>query len=162
MVRCGPATVAPAAPAPRPSLLSQFFVCSLGHWPCSCSQSGPSPYLPGRGQGLWAPGVRALPPGHTVHWRLSLGCGVCSVFHVWGRLYFGAWSLARASLGHTPCAQGVTRGMEGSRCERLSVHRFGCCHRPWQRTRFMRVGGGGPFGSGPHPPPKKILTPKVG
>ena len=30
LVRCGPATVAPAAPAPRPSLLSQFFYCYLG------------------------------------------------------------------------------------------------------------------------------------
>ena len=30
LVRCGPATVAPAAPAPRPSLLSQFIVCSSG------------------------------------------------------------------------------------------------------------------------------------
>ena len=37
-VRCGPATVAPAAPAPRPSLLSQFIKCSFGLWPCSCSK----------------------------------------------------------------------------------------------------------------------------
>ena len=37
MVRCGPATVAPAAPAPRPSLLSQFITCSSGQWPCLCS-----------------------------------------------------------------------------------------------------------------------------
>ena len=47
LVRCGPATVAPAAPAPRPSLLSQFMVCSSGQWPCPCSQTGPGPYLLG-------------------------------------------------------------------------------------------------------------------
>ena len=52
LVKCGPATVAPAAPAPRPSLLSQFIVCSSGHWPCSCSHTGPSPYLPGGGGGF--------------------------------------------------------------------------------------------------------------
>ena len=38
LVRCGPATVAPAAPAPRPSLLSQFITCSSGQWPCLCSK----------------------------------------------------------------------------------------------------------------------------
>ena len=37
LVRCGPATVAPAAPAPRPSLLSQFITCSSGPWPCLSS-----------------------------------------------------------------------------------------------------------------------------
>ena len=37
-VMCGPATVAPAAPAPRPSLLSQFITCSSGQWPCLCSK----------------------------------------------------------------------------------------------------------------------------
>ena len=38
LVRGGPATVAPAAPAPRPSLLSQFITCSSGQWPCLCSK----------------------------------------------------------------------------------------------------------------------------
>ena len=38
LVRCGPATVAPAAPAPRPSLLSRFITCSSGQWPCWCSK----------------------------------------------------------------------------------------------------------------------------
>ena len=45
LVRCGPATIAPAAPAPRPSLLSQFLVCSVGHWPR-----------------LWPQGSKSLPP----------------------------------------------------------------------------------------------------
>ena len=42
-VRCGPAAVAPATPAPRPSLLSQFIACSVGQWPCSCSVQVPNP-----------------------------------------------------------------------------------------------------------------------
>ena len=47
-------------------------------------------------------------------------------------------SLALASLGHTPYAQrSPWHGMEGSRCERLSVSQFGCCHQPYQGMRSL-------------------------
>ena len=80
-VRCGPATVAPAAPAPRPSSLSQFITCSFGHWPCLCSIQFQVPAslagVRAVGLGFWA-----LPPGHTTHMILSPGRGVYVVFHV--------------------------------------------------------------------------------
>ena len=81
-VRCGPATIAPAAPAPRPSSLSQFITCSFGQWPCLCSTQFQVPAsLAGvRAEGL---GFWALPRGHTNHMILSPGCGVYVVFHVW-------------------------------------------------------------------------------
>ena len=70
LVRCGPATVAPAAPAPRPSLLSQFITCSSGQWPCLCSKQFHIPAsLAGvravdlRGRGGGAGGGRIQGPG---------------------------------------------------------------------------------------------------
>ena len=58
LVRCGTATFAPAAPAPRPSLRNQF--SSAGLWPVACCivpvfQSLP-PWL---GSGLWDQGFIA-------------------------------------------------------------------------------------------------------
>ena len=58
LVRCGTATFAPAAPAPRPSLRNQF--SSSGLWPVACCivpvfQSLP-PWL---GSGLWVLGFIA-------------------------------------------------------------------------------------------------------
>ena len=74
---------------------------------------------------------------YWLYWRLSLGRGVYSVFHVWGRLYFGVLACAHFSWPHALCSE-VTRGMEGSRCERLiSVNRFGCCHQPGQGIRSL-------------------------
>ena len=75
LVRCGPATVAPATPAPRPSLLSQFITCSSGQWPCLCSKQF---HVPASLAGVRAVGLRfwALLPGDTAHMILSPGRGV--------------------------------------------------------------------------------------
>ena len=56
------------------SSLCALSAIGLVHGPLG-SQSLP----PRLGSGLWARGFWALPPGHTVHWRLSLGRGVHSV-----------------------------------------------------------------------------------
>ena len=52
LVRCGPATIAPAAPAPR-SLLSQFMAYSRGHRPTSQSICV---LVPSSLAGVWALG----------------------------------------------------------------------------------------------------------
>ena len=75
LVRCGTATFAPAAPAPRASMRIQFSV--------------------------WIDCRRAC-------WR-------------WPHL-----ATLPTRSGH--------QGMEGSRCERLGVSQFGCCHQPWRVT----------------------------
>ena len=82
LVRCGPATVAQAAPAPRPSLLSQFITCSSGQWPCLCSKQF---HVPASLAGVRAVGLRfwALPPWDTAHMIPSPGRCVYVVFHVW-------------------------------------------------------------------------------
>ena len=119
LVRCGPATIATAMPAPRPSLLSQLIVCSGGQWPCSCSKRFQVPTslagVEAEDFGFWA-----LPPRHTTHLILSPGRDVYSVFDVWVFLLLRLCLLALAPLGHTPTplALWCPRVMEGSRCER--------------------------------------------
>ena len=132
LVRCGPATVAPAAPAPRPSLLSQFITCSSGQWPRLCSKPFQIPAslagVRAVGLGFWA-----LPPGDIAHMILSPGRGVYVVFHVWGSVTMAVLACAGPSWLHI-LGFVVPRVMEGSRCERSGVSRFGC---------FIPGGGGG-------------------
>ena len=45
-------------------------------------------------------------------------------------------TLALAYPGHTPYALCLP-GQEGSRCEKISVSRFNCCHQPWQGYRSL-------------------------
>ena len=87
LVRCGTATFAPAAPAPRPSLRNQCSARACGQWPAALSQSS-SPCLPGWGQGF---GFNALLPGSLC--RLSPGFGSSLAFGVrggWGG--GGSWN----------------------------------------------------------------------
>ena len=79
LVRCGTATFAPPAPAPRPSLRIQFSVRACGQWPAALSQCS-SPCLPGWGQGF---GFWALPPGVTPPLESGarvVACIRCSMF----------------------------------------------------------------------------------
>ena len=106
LVRCGPATIAPAH-----SL--HCFLSSSCVLPATGLVRGPkgSKSLPPRlGSGLWAQGFWALPPGHTFHLILSPGRGVYSVFHVWGLLYFHCARLRWPLLATLP----LLRGLPGS------------------------------------------------
>ena len=100
LVRCGPTTVALAAPAPRPSLLSQFITCSSGQWPCLCSKQF---QVPASLAGVRAVGLRfwALPPGDIAHMILSPGRGVNVVFHVWVAVTMAVLACAGPSWPHT-------------------------------------------------------------
>ena len=77
LVRCGTATFAPAAPAPRPSLRNQF--SSSGLWPVACLHCPKVP-VPAS-----VAGVRAWGSGLYCLWSLCRGSGrgVHSAFHVW-------------------------------------------------------------------------------
>ena len=77
--------------------------------------------------GLWAQGFWALSPGHTLHWRLSLGRGVYSVFHVWGRLYFGRARLRWPDLATLPTLRGLQGhgGLMVREVKCYSIHRGG-------------------------------------
>ena len=105
LVRCGPATVAPATPAPRPSLLSQFITFLSSHWPCLCSKQF---HVPASLAGVRAVGLRfwALLPGNTAHMILSPGCGVYVVFH-WMHWKGGEVTPA-PSNGPSPCPATVS------------------------------------------------------
>ena len=70
LVTCGPAAVAPAAPASRPSLLSQFFVCSLSHSPSAWPQRD---QIPTSLAGVRAMGSRVL--GFTAWSHVALETG---------------------------------------------------------------------------------------
>jgi hypothetical protein len=107
LVRCGPAAVAPAAPAPRPSLLSHFITCSFGHWPGLCPKQFHVPAslagVRAEGLGFWA----SLTPGHTTHMILSPGCGGYVVFHVWVLHYLGCACLRWPLLATHPWLCGL-------------------------------------------------------
>jgi hypothetical protein len=73
LLRCGTATFAPAAPAPRPSLRNQF--SSSGLWPVACCIAPEFPSLPPwlgsglLGSGLYRLGsLRRLSPGSPGSW----------------------------------------------------------------------------------------------
>ena len=111
------------------SLLSQLFVCSLGHWPSSWPQGCKSLPL-WLGSWLWAKGFWALTPGQMLHWRPSLGHGVsfCSMFGVASTS--GVLACTSLSWPHSLSSE-VTTSMEGSQCEKSRVNWFGCCHQLW-------------------------------
>ena len=83
-------------------------LCALWAIGLVCGPKGPNPYLSGWGQGCGLMGS-GLPPGHLVHWRLSLGRGVFPVFHVWGRLYFGRARLRGPLLARRGGGGGLLR-----------------------------------------------------
>ena len=105
LVRCGPATIAPAAPAPRPSLLYQFIACVRGNWPTSQSIRVllPSSLAGVRDLGSWVLGFMALSPGHFTL-VLSPGRGVHSGYHVWSTCALVMLAVAGLSWPHSRCS----------------------------------------------------------
>ena len=100
-------------------------------------QSVPCPCLPGWGKSC-GPRFWALPPRVTAHMILSLGRGVHVVFHVWVLRYHGCACMCWPLLATHPWLR-VPGVMEGSRCEKSEVSRFGCCHQPWRVLAVLRA-----------------------
>ena len=69
---------------------------------------------------------------------LSPGRGVYVVFHVWVLRYLGCAYMCWPLLATDPWLR-VPGVMEGSRCEKSEVSRFGCCHQPWQVLAVLRA-----------------------
>ena len=120
-----------------------FIALSVHHmfiWPVALFvfQTVLGPCLPGWGQGC---GLRVLGFIAWAYYSLDTETGSWhySLFHIWVLRLPQLCLLALAPLGHTPLALWSPGVMEGSRCERSGVSRFGCCHQPWQGMVVLRA-----------------------